>query len=165
MRALLALAVLALAGCTGASHAVPEEYRPLKQITESPLRSGKYVTTIGETVYVNDLDDWLERRPVGSPLYRATLRHEQVHSKRQLKAGLTIWINQYLTDTEFMWKEEQLGWYEGLRSLQSSGLTINKDEVADALAGYKNLKGQMVTREVALAWVNDVVAGRWRPAN
>lgn len=165
MRALLVLIVLALAGCTGASHAVSEEYRPLKQVTESALRSGKYITTIGETTYVNNLDDWLERHPVGSPHYRAALRHESVHSKRQLDAGLAPWINQYLTDTAFMWEEEKRGWYEELQTLRASGFAINIDGVATSLSGYTNLKGQMVSREEALAWVNDVMSGRWRPTD
>jgi hypothetical protein len=165
MRMIIASLILALAGCTGASHAAPEEFRPLKQVTENSLRSGGYITTIGETAYVNDLDSWLERHPVNSVSYRAKLGHESVHSKRQIDAGLAAWLNQYLTDRAFMWEEEKRGWYVELLALRSGGLPINTNGVADVLAGYSNLSGKMVSREEALAWVNDVLAGRWKPAD
>lgn len=165
MRTIIALLILALAGCTGASHEVHEEFLPLKRVTESPLRSSGYITTVGETAYVNDLDAWLEGHPVNSVRYRASLKHESVHSKRQLDAGLATWLNQYLTDRAFMWEEEKRGWYVELLTLRSGGLPINTNGVADVLAGYSNLSGKMVSREEALAWVNDVMAGRWKPAD
>lgn len=160
----LAAAVL-LAGCGGASHTVPVDYAPLEEIRERPrwLGSDALITTIGNTAYVADLPEWLERHPPGSVSYRAKLLHEQIHAQRQTAAGLTAWLARYGTATDFMWSEEQRGWYKELRELHQWGQTVNPEGVARILADYKNLTGNMVSYADALQWVQAVLNGGWTP--
>jgi hypothetical protein len=130
-------------------HRLDAEWLPLEQLRERPsaLLPGSVTTTVGERAYVADVEKWLEERPIDSPRYRATLAHEQEHAKRQLAHGVTTWIAKYLYDQQFMWAEEQRGWYISLRAYRRSGLRVNPEAVAKTLNGYKNLQG----------------TGRWRP--
>lgn len=167
MRHLILAALLLLpVGCSSYdTFDLDPKWEPLEQISERPdmLGSDTQATTIGHTVYVEDLDKWLLERPVGSPRFDAILLHEQVHSVRQLDAGVTVWLAQYLTDTDFMWEEERIGWYEQLRELQRRGARVDVGGVARTLHNYRNLRGRMVSYQDALQWVNDVIAGRWTP--
>lgn len=172
---LLVLMSLFSAGCTsignkeGSTFLLPEEYRPLEEISERGFLMGlvitgdSTITTVGKTAYVEDLEKWLAERPVGSLRFRAVVRHEQEHSRRQLDAGVKRWLARYLSDAEFAWLEEQIGWYWQLRILQQGGARINVDGVAKTLAGYKIATGGIVSFEDAKQWVSDVLAGRWSP--
>lgn len=143
-------------------------WAPLEAIVERaalPGLSNTAATTIGTKVHVVDLAAWLKRHPEGSPRFDAVLHHEQVHARRQLAAGVDPWIARYLRDRAFMWAEEQRGWYEELRHLQARGLQVNPPGVAKVLSKYSNLAGPMVTYDEALAWVQAVLAGTWRPAD
>ena len=177
MRNLVLLAIISLfsAGCTtidnkdGSVLLLPETYRPLEQIKERGLLMGLVITgdntttTIGNTAYVEDLEKWLEQRPVGGLLFRAVMRHEQEHSKRQFDYGVKAWLARYVTDKAFAWKEEQIGWYYSLTILKQGGALINVDGVARALAGYTITTGSIVDEDTARQWVLDVLAGRWTP--
>ena len=169
MRYLILLLLLLLPlGCANyESMDLDAKWEPLETIRERPdmLGSDSQATTIGHTMYVEDLDDWLAQRPVDGPRFDAILLHEQVHAVRQLDAGVTVWLSRYVTDTDFMWEEEQLGWYEQLRELRRRGQQINVPGVANTLRNYKNLAGRMVSYAEAVGWVEDVLAGRWTPAN
>lgn len=171
---LLILVLITLSGCmmgdkkedgTPAVRRVEAEYTPLKWIRERPdvLLSSTAITTVGENAYVVDLGEWLERHPPGSPTYVAKLAHEQVHSIRQHKKGTFLWVSKYLWDTDFMWEEEQRGWYVEITQLRKRGKRVSPEGVAAALKGYKNISGRMVSYEEALKWVKDVLAGRWTP--
>lgn len=141
-------------------------WAPLEAIVERaalPGVSNTAATTIGTKVYVVDLQRWLKRHPQNSPLFEGVMLHEQVHSRRQLAAGVDPWIARYVRDTAFMWAEEQLGWYAELQLLKSRGLAINVKGVAKSLSNYSNLAGDMVTYDEALKWVEAVLAGRWKP--
>ncbi len=160
-----ALAALPISGCVPTSYALPPEWAPLTEIVERPgflLDSGA-TTTLGTHILVADLHAWQRRYPVGSAERDALLRHEREHAVRQQARGLGPWLRLYLNDRDFMWAEEQRGWYLELRRLQAAGRPVFPAEIALRLTRYRNLAGRMVSFPVALAWVQDVLAGRWTP--
>lgn len=171
MRTLLFLLLACLiSGCASGNKAyeLPEQFAPLKEIRErgpalGAVIDGPWMTTIGEYVYVENLDEWLTRNPPGSVLFEAKLYHEQVHAERQLAHNVYLWIANYVYDTNFALEEEKLGWYRELLYLRSCGQTINVEGVARALSRYKNLSGKLISYEDALTWVRDVLADRWHP--
>lgn len=165
MRKLLwALPVIFCLGCN--TFELNEKWRPLEQMVERIHVDGQsgITTTLGTKIYRENIDKYLEENPPGSPKFDSLLYHEQVHSKRQLRLGLAKWLSKYGTDTEFMWGEEQLGYYAGLKEKQRRGLWVNIDGRARAMAKYTNLMGKMVSYEDALQWVRDVLSGSWKPA-
>jgi hypothetical protein len=173
-RLVLAVLVLPLAACAtsmksgegDAVHTLTPEYSPLVEIRERPdfVLPESAITTIGTKAYVVDLADWLTRHPPDSPTYKAKLAHEHIHSSRQLKQGVTSWISGYLVSADFMWAEEQIGWYYEITTLQRLGLQVNVDGVALILNGYRTAAGSpMVSFPEAKTWVIDVLDGRWKP--
>lgn len=157
------LLLLFLSACS--SMDLDDEWRPLTEIRESRAvavgLSDSGARTIGRTIYVNDLDEFLDRHP--EPLFSAVLHHERVHAIRQAEEGLAEWISRYLVDRDFMWEEEQVGWYAQLIYMRNHGLQIIPEAVANVLHGYSNAEGTMVGFAEALQWVQDVLAGRWEP--
>jgi len=147
------------------SDALPEEWRPLEKIQERPemLAKDTVSTTIGRTLYVANLAKWFEKHPPGSVRWRAILRHEQEHSRRQLAAGVLLWMAKYAYDIDFMWNEEMIGYYYAITIRQQGGDPINPLGLANTLHGYKNLSGNMVSFDDALTWINQVLAGQWQP--
>ncbi len=165
MRTLIVSALLIFfTGCN--TFQLDEKWEPLVEMVERPaLKNGDGITTtVGTRIYRADIDSYLEKNPPGSAQFDSLLYHEQIHSKRQLHTGLAVWLSRYGTDTAFMWKEEQLGYYAQIINLRKRGLTINIEGIARALSGYKNFRGAMVSYEDAIVWVRDVVGGRWKPA-
>jgi len=163
---IIATCLLLFSGCA-ATRSVEPEYAPIKTMSERPwyasfLGGENTITTIGDTVYVGDLDEWMEKRPAGSPRYDSIMSHEMVHSYRQQKEGTTGWLARYLRDKSFRWEEEQLGWYVQIRMYRRYGLRPNPEGIAKTLAGYSP---SMVSYEEALQWVRDVLSGRWKPAD
>ena len=158
------LSVLVASGCSSQVHIVDEQYRPLEKVAETAIPRGSWLTTVGKTCYVNDLDEWLERNPPGSISYHGTLIHEREHTVRQLAYGLSAWIGRYLSDRAFMWAEEAIAWYIELRYYIQRGMRIDVEGVARSLSNYKNATGSMINYDDALRWVQDVVAGRWKPS-
>jgi len=168
---LLALVLVLPSGCVMVDKAadamgyetmdLDEEWKPLVVMAERPdmLGGENQITTVGNHVYVESIEKWLTKNPPGSASYRARLRHEQEHSKRQFAMGVLLWIARYGTDKSFMWAEEQLGWYYEIIGMPWR----RSEEIALVLKGYKNLLGRMVSYEDALAWVNEVKAGTWEP--
>jgi hypothetical protein len=166
MKLLLAAPLLFVIGCSTTEYNVESDYRPLKQIRERPefLAPDTTITTVGDTIYVANLKNWLADNEPGSLVYRSKLKHEQVHSIRQSDKGLAEWLAKYMTDTSFMWAEEQRGWYEEIMTIRTAGLNVNPAEIAVILKGYKNLVGKMVSFDDALVWVQAVISGSWKPA-
>lgn len=163
MRMLLVL-VLFVVGCSGREHKLGDTYRPLDRIAERPDVgvAATAATTIGDTVYVVDLKGWLGANPPGSLAFHATMLHEQEHARRQAKAGLVKWLASYVTNADFMWAEEQRGWYLELRALRGGGANILVDVVAASLADYKTLTGaRMVSFGEAKTWVEAVLRSQW----
>jgi hypothetical protein len=147
------------------SHALDARYAPLVAIVERDLPgvSDTAATTMGTKVYVADLDRWLRAHPPGSPMFEATMLHEQVHARRQAAAGVDAWIARYLRDRAFMWDEEQRGWYVELRYLVGHAQRVDAQAVARNLSKYSNLSGAMVSYDDALAWTRAVLASAWSP--
>lgn len=162
---IFALCLPLMNGCA-ATHDLSKEYDPLTTVSERPWYaswiggSESLITTVGDTAYVKDLDVWLEARPVDSPRYRNVLMHERVHSYRQSQRVLAGWLKDYLTNPEFQWYEEQLGWFVQIRLNMRTGVRMNSQGIAKILSGYKP---KMVEYEDALKWVRDVMSGRWQP--
>ena len=143
-------------------HPLPARYRPLTRIVGKaafPFQSRTSISTIGDACYTPDLDGWLKKHPPGTPLFEATILHEQVHAKRQLAAGVDDWVDRYLHDRAFMWAEEQRGWYVQLKHLQRRRLRLDAAAVGRNLAKYSNLGGSMVDAATGQAWAEDVLGG------
>jgi len=161
---IISLILLLITGCT--SFNLDSKWLPLKKIQKRPSLGSNYAstfTTIGDKLYYQNPEKYLKQNPPGSAKFDSLLYHEQIHSKRQFKIGVAKWILKYLCNTDFMWREEQLGWYAEIKNLMRRGLRINPQAIAVSLKGYKNLKGRMVSYNDALKWVNDVISNRWKP--
>ena len=165
MRNIIFVACLLLfSGCT-VTRDVESKYRPIETMAERlSLPDGdNWITTVGKTVYVGNLEKWMADHPEGSPHYDSIMQHEKVHSHRQLKAGLTgltLWLANYLSDQSFRWKEEQFGWYVQLKMYQRYGLSVDPEGAARFLASYIP---KLVDYDEALQWVHDVLSGNWEP--
>jgi len=160
---LIALSLLLCAGCN--TFDLDEKWRPLEQMVERPHVGGmdEITTTVGTRIYREDIFGFLAENPPGSPSFDALLYHEQVHSKRQLRMGLTKWLAKYGSDTAFMWSEEQLGYYAGIMETLRRGGYVHPEHRAASLASYVSPVGKMVSYEDALRWINDVLSGAWKP--
>jgi len=172
-RVLTAVAILCV-GCGsmdspptyGDTRDVEVSYRPLETMSERPdvVLSSSALTTVGNVVYTANLSKWLRENPPGSSTYHATMLHEQAHSERQLRAGVMSWIAKYMTDADFMWREEQIGWYREIRALVASGHNIDLEAVAASLSAYRTIGGaRMVSHVEAREWAFSVVTGQWSP--
>jgi hypothetical protein len=172
--AFLALLIL-LAGCQ--SYDLGSEWSPLTKVIERPslpFASDTATTTVGSKVYTTDLKQWLKDYPPGSVEQHALLQHEREHARRQFRyQGLpgevakTTWIARYLTDSSFMWQEEQAGFFLAIKHLQKKGRWTTNDTLrvaANMAKGYKTIGGKrMVSFDKAKRWIEDVLAGRWKP--
>ena len=169
--ALLALTLVLPSGCVAVdkvaeslgyeTHDLEEEWAPLMLLAERPdmLGGENQITAVGNRVYVESIEKWLLKNPPESGSYRAKLRHEQEHAKRQFELGVLLWVAKYGYDKAFMWAEEQLGWYYEIKGMPWR----RSEEIALILKGFKNLMGRMVSYDGALAWVKQVKAGAWTP--
>lgn len=157
MRALLAALAGVLLGC--GSIDLPDEFRPLRHVVEGHPLGGTNVTTVGGYVVVSDLERYED---LGDPVVRAVLLHERVHAIRQGRFP-PFWIARYLASREFAWAEEQRGWYEQIQSLRRQGQGVNAEWIAGVLSDYWHPMGKLVSYADALAWVQDVLSGRWAP--
>ena len=163
---LLVCGVLPLLASGCASHPVPEHFRPVTDIAQRPIEIGDSITMLNTTVWVNNLDEYLKRKPEGSPLYNGDMIHERIHSIRMDGLlGTIAFVTEYLFSTDFMWEEESIGWYYELMYLRTKGIVKPFAYTASFLSkGYSNLFGsEMISYEDALQWVKDVYAGRWKP--
>ena len=161
MRSLIVfVSLLVLSGCTslkpGQSLPLGPEWRPLKEIRERPpiLKNAldkTAITTVGENAYVQDLAEWLGRTPLNSPKFKAILRHEQEHSRRQLKAGTFLWIAKYSYDKKFALKEELIGYYYEITERRRLGDNFNPANYAVVLSNYKILTDSLINHAEALA--------------
>ncbi len=140
-------------------------WRPLERIQERLALPGmsSTATTISPVLYVEDLPAFLRRTPPGTPTFEALLLHEQLHAKRQEATGVDPWVKRYLSDTAFMWEEEQRGWCLQIQALQRAGLRLDVKAIARSLATYRNITGYMVSEAEAETWAQSVVQGQWRP--
>jgi hypothetical protein len=150
------------------SHKLNAEWRPLEDVRERPnivrnAGSKTASTTVGRHIYVHTLTDWLARYVPGTAKYKALLRHEQEHSRRQLEMGTFLWIARYSYDKKFALLEEQIGYYYEITERRRLGNPINIDGTALAFSGYKNLAGKLISFADAKKWILDVLAGRWKP--
>lgn len=144
------------------SRPIEEAWRPLEVMQERPemLAPHSRATTIGDTLYVARLSEWVSR----GPRYQAAMRHEQEHSRRQMRGSVLAWVAQYAYDRAFMWAEEQHAWFWQLTTLRKYKRRIDPQHVAKILSRLRNLAGPMVGYEEALTWVEAVLSGRWTPA-
>lgn len=152
-----------MVGC--AAHPIAEHFEPLEQLSERPFGGGNFVTTIGSSVWVDDIDDFLARRPEGSVSYNGLMLHERVHSIRQGNPLTAAWfVVRYLLDRDYMWEEEQLARYFEFHHLKNNNGKLQRPEYyATVLSSYRGLTGKMVSFHKALAWVKDVMSGKWSP--
>ena len=150
-------------------HPIEEQYRPLVSIRLRPpavknFGSDTAITTVGAYCYVRDLDEWLGRIRPGSWHYHSVMLHEQAHSRRQLATGTVAWVARYGVDAKFALLEEQIGYYYEITTRRQRERIV-PEAYALTLSKYKILTGSLISYEDALAWVHDVLAGRWTPPN
>jgi len=164
---LITLISLLFVGCASDTYKLDPQYDPLKEIRQGTIETvglkDTGARTIGTTMWVKDLDKWLEDREPGSTRFHAIVTHEQTHARRQQEQGLSIWIGRYLTDADFAWKEEQIGWYRQIVILIGNGYVISPEGIALTLSNYRVATGSIVSYGDALRWVYDVMGGRWKP--
>jgi hypothetical protein len=173
-RALL-LTLALLAGCTCESI---KGHSPLNEICERIklpwAHSDNVYTTVGTNIYTTDLARFNVNYPHGSVEREALLRHEAVHARRQFdyqdlpgEFALWTWVMRYTTDAGFMWQEEQHALYAEITYLKGEGRWGQRDtlEQAEALERvYRTVTGkQMVTAPEAVEWMDQVLAGQWKP--
>lgn len=161
MRKIIIALCLLMLGCTH-KHILDERWRPLEEIVDRPGygENDWWSTTIGSSVYVADLEAWLNEKKPGGGEFEATLSHERVHAIRQRNLGVVKYIWLYLTDQKFRWYEEQLGWYVGLKIKDRYGIKWKIKDVVDSLRGYWLNLG---TRPDIQSWVTKVKNGTWKP--
>jgi len=147
--------LLMITGCSGKSIKLEDKWKPLVKLVESdlPFVSDTATTTIGDTIYTADLDKWLSIYPINSARFDALLAHEQVHSQRQFKYGVSAWITRYLIDKEFAWQEEKMGWEQEIRISRMHGIA-KSDEMYAAILSTK-YRG-MVSYQEALSWIRSI---------
>lgn len=158
----LLLSAILLSGCTGREYVLDPKWRPLEAVLEGTdkLLNPNMTMTIGAYCYVADLKTWLDDHPPDSVLQEAILRHEQVHSKRQLDnpLGVGFWLAHYITVPSFRWQEEKLGYKEQIKCLISHGLYVNVDGLARVLnEDYKVAGIPMVSFNEAKTWIQYVI--------
>jgi len=166
-KSVLVLTVVLLSGCLSSTpkedmrYDLGDAYAPLEAIRVKPVNIGSdsAITTVGRYCYVSDLEEWLVKHPPGSRNFHAIMLHEQVHSQRQHDYGVFSWVSRYLYDTDFMWAEEQIGYYYQFK-LEGVPNILRR---AVILAGYENLRGKMVSVEEAETWIRAVLRGQWTP--
>lgn len=144
-----------LIGCTSnifTSVELEHRWSPLKKIVEAdlPFVSDTATTTIGTTVYVSDLNHWLQQHPLNSAEFDALMLHEKEHAIRQLKYGLTPWITRYLTDKNFAWEEEKIGWKIQIEHLKQMGRAKSPEFYAIILSTKYN---NIISYIDALTWI------------
>jgi len=152
---------LFFSGCA-ADFKLDKKWRPLRQIVERPGYGGgdTWLTTLGNTVYTSNLDKWLKKHPVDSAGFLSSLHHERTHSIRQYKIGIITFVLKYLTNQEFRWKEEQLGWYVGLKMRVKHGGFWTIGGIANSLINYFP---KLARTKTIYRWLIDVKSGEWRP--
>ena len=179
MRKLLVVGLIALlSGCASVTssgtgnppHKLGKEWSPLEEIRERPAlvqdAAGEgVITTVGKFCYVKDINTWLARNPVDSPKFKAILRHEQEHSKRQHDTGVATWIARYGVDKSFALLEEQIGYYYEITEKRRLGIRFDPKAFARIFSRYKNLAGSLISYEDALEWTESVLDGSWAPPN
>jgi len=155
------LLCLVLCSCTN-KYQLPDKWKPLETVIDRPGygEDDWWTTTLGSSVFVADLDAWLDFKKPGGSEFEATMRHERVHAIRQEKIGLVKYVWKYLTDQKFRWHEEQLGWYVGLRTKDEYGVKWDIKSVVDSLRNYWPSLG---SRPDIQAWVTAVKNKKWRP--
>jgi hypothetical protein len=172
---MILVAATLLAGCQ--TYELDDEWSPLSKVIERPslpYGSDTATTTIGAHVYTTDLKQWLADYPPGSVEFVALMSHEREHARRQFRyQGLAgemakgAWIARYLSDASFMWAEEQAGYYLSITHLAKNGHWDSSRTLRQAAAMHKHYKTilgrRMVSFEDAKAWIESVLAGRWKP--
>ena len=164
-----------VSGCAGTSVPLDEKWRPLEKLQSKRINIGDsdYLTTVGDTVYVADAEKWVQLNPPGSLNFDAVMTHERVHAIEQKKAGLASWLSRYLTDKNFMWRQEQIAEYAELQlRIERGQITNNSTDTitrvwietrVKSYLKYWNAQGRMATEDQIRTFLIDAIEGRWTP--
>lgn len=157
------LFIFLVGGCQSRYIELDDKWRPLRRIEERgslPFVSDGVITTIGDTLYIKDHEEYLNNHPVGSKEFIAQITHEWVHSKRQHDYGVTQWLMRYSFDKKFRLEEEKIAFYVELKYMMANNMPIDYNSIAIFMG--KNYFG-MITYIDALTWLNEVSNDRWKP--
>ena len=129
----------------------------MEEVRETGAQDGTRSTTVGKTIWVADLADWLERYQ--GHKRTALLKHEQHHARRQAELGLGVWLLRYATQGGFARDEEEAGWRLELEHRKQFGPPVNVAGVVRVLRGYTLLAtgGRLWSRAEAEAFVRDAM--------
>lgn len=157
-RLLWAFIALALIGCQ--NYQLPEKWKPLKYVVETPfLPEHVGALTISDTVYVKSLKSWKNDKDIEMT---ARLLHERTHSVRQKEEGIILWLLQYVTSKNFMKYEEQVAWYVEVKYLLDNKRTIKSFN--EKFWFYENLEGKLFkNQEEGMRWIDSVKHKKWKP--
>lgn len=148
-------------GCTGKQYRLDKKWAPLNIIEERPdyfFVPDEMMITLGDTVYVANLDSWLSKNDPNSYRFRLHMLHERVHSYRQQKEGLIKWLLQYVFSTKFRIDEEKYGFYVGILFMQANNKEIDVVEKAGRLEAHYF---GAISQEQAELWVLKVINNKW----
>lgn len=169
LRYRLVLALVLLTGCAG--YDLDPKWYPLEVVKERPgflgflYTDSAMMTTIGNTLYVDDLEYFKKKYPPDSQSFIRIMAHERVHSIRQTAGvpffGLAWWLLKYVFSTEFMWDEERMAAYFEYK------YNVRRSSAEEAKAfseHYFNIFGMpMISYEEALKWVEQAKKDEWAP--
>lgn len=141
MKYLLLIFTIFCSGCTLASYKADIDYI----VKDTPIKHTRFkgrlwcwlnrhaaYITLGDTLYL-DKNEW-EVLSRGSHVYfniQAMVVHESIHSIRQQKSGLIIWLFKYITNPRFRWEEEKLGYLAEWKYYLILGFIIEEEQYRD----------------------------------
>lgn len=131
MRLKLLFSLLLLTACAPSVKLEPEWF-PLERIEENKALPSDVARTVDSTCYVHDLAVW--QSAFTGAKREAFLRHERVHSKRELAGGMN-WYWSYNNSAAFRWEEEKLAFKEQIQHLARHEVPIDVDAFAQFMAG------------------------------
>lgn len=158
--------ILLFSGCQFIE--LDSKWKPLKYVKQNPYQPVDIYTTLGNSIYVRNLEDWQKKYPEGSQNRNWLLLHERVHSYRQAKMGLTSFTAKYAYNKEFRWNEERLAEYASLKYLMRIGALKPGEQTEKYLdSRAKFFSGEaykkMVSYQTARQWFDSVVHKGWEP--
>ena len=106
----------------------------------------KWFVTIGNTIYV-PIKYYNLCKTI--PLFRQNnlplFEHENLHSKRQFKLGVSKWLWKYITDKDFKWQEEKLAYTLEISLKRKMKYKINKEWYFNTLNKYRMANKNQIT--------------------
>jgi hypothetical protein len=108
-------------------NAAVKEIRFKGKIWRVCMKDSTYAT-IGETMYVDERMWKLSVENKAAIRLRSLIIHESMHTSRQLRTGVALWMICYFTSTTFRWKEEKAAYEVEWRAGMAAGETYTDED-------------------------------------